>query len=87
MRDIVAKIRGSRTRAANSLLKRVHNEICNLEPCNQLAVLRTYAPVLQPLLPVGSKFFDEHSITKVGVLDGVKAKAIARLADASAARV
>ena len=57
------------------------------EPANQLVLLRAYAPILQPLLPVKFKFYDESTLTESGVLEVPAAKAIADLAKAPMARV
>jgi hypothetical protein len=84
MSAVVAKTGAKRTRAAKGLVMRLHREMSKHDPSAQLALLRAYTPVLQPLLPADTDLCDEHYIARVGVLDGVKAKAIADLAKAPA---
>jgi hypothetical protein len=87
LQAIVLKTKGSRTRDAKELLRRLHFAMRGNEPANQLVLLRAYAPILQPLLPVKFKFYDESTLTESGVLEVPAAKAIADLAKAPMARV
>jgi hypothetical protein len=87
LQAIVLKIKGSRTKDAKELLRRLHFAMRGNEPANQLVLLRAYAPILQPLLPTKFKFYDESTLTESGVLEVSAAKAIADLANAPMARV
>ena len=84
MSAVVEKTGAIRTKAAKGLVVRLHREMSNHDPSAQLALLRAYTPVLQPLLPADTDLCDEHYIARIGVLDGAKAKAIADLAKAPA---
>ena len=47
---------------------------------SQLALLRAYAPIFQPLLPASFKYYEESQLTESGVIASPAAKAIADLA-------
>ena len=80
LQAVVSKKKGARTKLAKELLHRLHSAMGTIPTVSQLALLRAYAPIFQPLLPASFKYYEESQLTESGVIASPAAKAIADLA-------